>query len=133
MSCFVGLEKRFKKDPLLAEKYKETVNQYIEKGYVTKLTNDTARQTSDIINYIPHHPVTNPNKSGKIRVVLDVAATYEGTSLNHKLLQSPDLLNSLIGLLIRFRKGKYAVIAGIKKIFHKICVLELDGDALCFL
>ena len=61
ISSFLGLEKRFKRGPLLAEKYKETVNQYIEKGHTTKLTHDTARQTSDITNYIPHHAVTNPN------------------------------------------------------------------------
>ena len=48
MSRFLGLEKRFKRDPLLAEKYKETINQYIEKGHTKKLTNDTASQTSDI-------------------------------------------------------------------------------------
>ena len=50
ISCFVGLEKRFKRDPLIAEKYKETVNQYIEKGHTTKLANDTASQTSDSTN-----------------------------------------------------------------------------------
>ena len=59
---------------MLAEKYKETVNQYIEKGHATKLTNGTASQSSDITNYIPHHAVTNPNKSGKIRVVFNAAA-----------------------------------------------------------
>ena len=133
MSRFLGLEKRFKRDPLLAEKYKETVNQYIEKGHATKLTDDTASQTSDITNYIPHHAVTNPNKPGKIRVVFDAAAKHKGTSLNDKLLKGPDLLNSLIGLLIRFRKGKYAVIADIEQMFHQIFVLEKDRDALRFL
>ena len=49
------------------------------------------------------------------------------------MLKGPDLLNSLIGLLIRFRKGKYATIADIEQIFHQIFVLEKDQDALRFL
>ena len=65
MSRFVGLEKRFKRDPLLAEKYKETVNQYIKKGHTTKLANDTASQTSDSTNYIPDHAVTNQISQAK--------------------------------------------------------------------
>ena len=118
---------------MLAEKYIETVNQYIEKGHATKLTNDTACQSSDITNYIPHHTVTNSNKSGKIRVVLDAAAQNEGTSLNDKLLKGSDLLNTLTGLLIRFTKGKYPAIADIEQMFHEIFVLEKDRDALRFL
>ena len=128
MYRFLGLEKRFKRDSLLAEKYKETVNQNIEKGRTTKLINDTASQTSDINNYIPHHAVTNPNKPGKMRVVFDAVAKHEGTSLN-ELLKGPDLLNSLIG----FRKGKYAVIADIEQMFHQKFVLEIDRYTLRFL
>ena len=42
MSRFLGLEKSFNIAPLLAQKYIETVNQYIENGRTTKLKNDTA-------------------------------------------------------------------------------------------
>ena len=45
----------------------------------------------------------------------------------------PDLFNSLTGLLIRFREGKYAVIADIGQMFHQIFVLEKGRDALRFL
>ena len=76
--------------------------------------------------------MTNPNKPGKIRVVLDAAATHEDTSLNDKLLKGPDLLNNLIGLLIRFRKGKYAVIADMEQMFHQIFVLERPRRATFF-
>ena len=62
-------------------------------------------------------------------MVFDAAAKHKGTSLNDKLLKGLDLLKSLIGLLIRFRKGKYAVIADIEQIFHQIFVLEKDRDA----
>ena len=133
MHRFLDLEKRFKRDQLLPQKCKETVNQYIEKGHATKLTNDTACQNCDITNQIPHHAVTNPNKSSKTQVVFDAAAKGKGTSLNDKLLKDPDPLNSLIGLLIRFRKGKYAFISDIEQLIHQIFVLKKDQYALRFL
>ena len=77
--------------------------------------------------------MTNPNKPGKIRVVFDAAAKHKGLSLNDKLLKGPDLLSNLIGLLIKFKKGKYAVIADIEQMFHQIFVLEKERDALRFL
>ena len=40
---------------MLAQKYVETVNQYIENNREKKLKNDTASQTSDINNYISHY------------------------------------------------------------------------------
>jgi len=46
------------------------------------LTKSEADQSSVITNYIPHHGVTHPNKPGRIRVVFDAAARYQGTSLN---------------------------------------------------
>ena len=62
---FPWFRKRLKKDPLLAQKYKKTVNQYIKKNHVTKLENDTANRTSDITKHkIPHQAVTKPTSQG---------------------------------------------------------------------
>ena len=47
----------------------------------------------------------NPNKS-KIRVVYDAAAQFEGIALNKELLQGPQVNNSLVGVLMRFRKDE---------------------------
>ena len=52
----------------MAAKYRGVMNDYISKGYARKLTpEETAKETS-CTWYLPHHPVTNPNKPGKLRI-----------------------------------------------------------------
>jgi hypothetical protein len=53
--------------------------------------------------YLPLFGVYQPKKPNKIRGVFDSSAIYEGLSLNKVLLKEPDLTNSLLGVLLRFR------------------------------
>ena len=53
--------------------------------------------------YVPHHDVYHPHKPGKIRVVFDCSAKFVGLSLNSMLYKGPDLTNSFVGVLTRFR------------------------------
>ena len=48
-------------------------------------------------------------------------------------MQGPDLTNSFVGVLTRFRQEPVAVIADIKSMFHQVKVDPADGDALRFL
>ena len=59
--------------------------------------------------YLPHQAVTHSRKPGKFRVVYDCAAKSHGVSLNNHLLQVPDFVNDLVGVLIRFRQEPVAV------------------------
>jgi hypothetical protein len=117
----------------LALKYRDTMQGYIDKGYARKLTEDEVKADSQVRWYLPHHPVTNPNKPGKVRIVFDAAAEYEGALLNKELLQGPDSTNSLIGVLLRFRKGNVALAADVESMFHQVRVAEQDEQALRFL
>ena len=80
--------------------------------------------------YLPHHPVQNPNKPGKIRRVANAASKYRGQSLNSNLLTGLDLLNSLLGKLLRFREHPVAILADIESIFMQIAVKQEDQSAL---
>ena len=91
---------------------------YINKGHASKLSPEELKKTPSHTNYIPHHGVKNVNKSGKVRVVFDVGAKFQSTSLNENLFKGPYLLNSLIGVLIRFRKEEFALSGDIEQMFH---------------
>ena len=82
--------------------------------------------------YIPHHGVYHPKKN-TLRVVYDCGAVYQGTSLNSELLQGPDLTNSLVGVLLRFRREPVALMADIRSMFHQVRVSKPVIDFLRFI
>ena len=63
----------------------------------------------------------------------NAAAECQGTSLNKALLTGPDLLNSLVGIILRLRIGRVAVIADLEEFFHHVGVTEENADSLRFL
>ena len=95
-----SLERNFKRDPFLAAKNKQTINEYINNGHAKKLTEEESKTLASITNYIPHDGVTNVNKPGKVKIVYDAVAKFNNTSLKKNLLKGPDLLNNLIGTVL---------------------------------
>ena len=55
--------------------------------------------------------MVNPRKIDKLTIVFDCAARRMEVSLNDVLLQGPDLMNSLVGVLNRFRSEPIALVA----------------------
>ena len=60
--------------------------------------------------YLPELPVSNPKKD-KIRLVFDLSAKYQNTSLNDKLLTGTDLMNRRNIVLLRLRKESIGIAA----------------------
>ncbi|XP_055543765.1 uncharacterized protein LOC129729278 [Wyeomyia smithii] len=102
VSRLKGLEKRLAKDPELRRRVNEQIESYEKKQYV--------------------RVVTNPRKPNKIRMVWDAAAKANGVSFNDMLLKGPDLLVSLVEVLLRFREGKIAVCSDIREMFLRILI-----------
>ena len=129
-----NLERSLDKDSESAKAHYDTVDTYIAKGYARKLSpTETVAKEPKNTWYLPHHAVTNPNKPGKVRVVFDAAASYKGTSLNDQLVTGPDLLNSLVVVIMRFRLHAVAMISDIEAMFFQVRVIEKDQPSLRFL
>ena len=60
-------------------------------------------------------------------------AKSHNASFNDDLLPGVDFLNNLASVLLRFREGRFAVIADIEKMFNQVRVRLKDTDALSFL
>ncbi|CAH8649463.1 unnamed protein product [Schistosoma rodhaini] len=109
------LRKRFMKDNSLLQKYQAVMNKHLSKGYIIEASKEGFDRDA-VCWYIPHHPVINPKKPGKLRIVFDCAAVYQGFSLNDQLLRGPNTVNSLFGVLLRFKLGNIALAADIEEI-----------------
>ena len=132
---FGFLQKRLKASKDMHKGFKAVIDGYlsVDPPFARKMSKEEAEKTSSKTSYLPMHPVVNPNKPGKIRVVNDAAAEWKGTSLNKSLLTGPDLLSSLVGILMRFRVGRVAITADIEAMFHQVRVSSEDADSLRFL
>ena len=126
-----GLKRQFQRRPEYHKDYMDFMNDIVSRGDAEKVP--STQITKSPRWYVPHHGVYHPHKPGKIRVVFDCSARHQGTSLNEQLLQGPDLLNSLIGVLCRFRMGLVAFSCDVEKMFHQFHVAQQHQDFLRFL
>lgn len=74
-----------------------------------------------------------PQKPNQIRGVFDSSAKHCGVSLNDVLLSGPDLLNSLLGVLMRFRREPIAIMTDVRQMFYCFRVKDEHKDYLRFL
>ncbi|XP_071944680.1 uncharacterized protein [Antedon mediterranea] len=122
------LRRKLVKDVSLKAKYAEVIKTLVEENHAEPVGN----RNSTFPNwYLPHHAV--PKKNGDVRVVFDCAAKHRGLSLNDVVMQGPDLVNSLMGVLLRFRRRQYAIMGDIKSMFHQVRVPPNERDVLRFL
>ena len=127
-----SLKRRLIKDKGPHQKCVETMQKYIDCGHA-QVVNEEVEVVTDRTWFLPHFPVLNSNKPGKLRIVFDCAAEHQGTSLNKVIMQGPDLVNSLVGVLLRFRLDQVALVADIEAMFHQVKVKPGDRESLKFL
>ncbi|KAK3724598.1 hypothetical protein QZH41_001749 [Actinostola sp. cb2023] len=91
-------ERKLKKQPDLAKKYQEVLDEYLKNGHCKKLTPEEAACTSDRTYMVSSTPCRcQPQQAWK----------------------TAHLLNNLVGILMRFRSGKIGIMADVEKMFHQ--------------
>lgn len=128
-----SLKRRLMKDPELKAKYTKQIQDNIKNGYAEEVPLSEVDNSKGDVWYLPHHPVIHPHKPGKVRIVFDCSAEYQGTSLNKNVHQGPDWTNKLIAVLQKFRQEPIAFMADIEKMFMQVHVHSGDRDVLRFL
>ena len=117
------------KDPVRRAGVWSAMNEIIGEGHARRVLDPDVAPGTPLL-YLPLHIVNQ--KPGKWRVCQDGAAKCHGVCLNDELLAGPDLLNRLVGVILRFRLHEVALSADIKGFFHQIYVTEDDSPAFRF-
>ncbi|XP_053685942.1 uncharacterized protein LOC128735485 [Sabethes cyaneus] len=128
------LENKLQKDPQLYENVCSQIEQYVEKGYAHLATCDELNNTAPgKYWYLPLNVVLNPKKPSKIRLVWDAAASVKGVSLNSQLLAGPDMLVSLVSVIVGFRQYRIAFGGDLREMYHQVKIRAEDKQVQRFL
>ena len=96
-----------------------TVDGWIKSGYARVLTPTEARERDSFV--IPSFVVTRIDKtSTQHRLVINAAKQFEGRCLNDYIARTPDVMNNLYEVLLRFRCGHYTYTADIQHMFLRV-------------
>ena len=126
-----SLKKKLNKDTVYHQEYTRFMDEMLDKGFAEEVV-DQPGVTTGPVWYVPHFGVFHKTKK-KLRVVFDCSAKYRGISLNDTLLKGPDFINSLVGILCRFRKHSIAFGCDVEKMFYAFQVHPEDRNYLRFL
>ena len=129
----LSLKRKLLGDEKVKADYLAFMQKNLERGHASRVPTSQLHTQPGKVWYLPHFNVYHPRKPDQIRVVFDCSAVFENESLNKHLLQGPDQLNSLIGVLTRFRKEEVAFTCDIEQMFHNFYVNPEHRDFLRFL
>ena len=116
-----SLEKRMLKTPDSAMQYNQAIDELVERGFARRLTNKEKTEYRGPVHYIPHHAVLRAESaSTPIRIVFNSSSVCNGAALNDFWHKGPDLLQNIIGVILRFRRFKFAVAGDISKMFYQV-------------
>ena len=126
------LKAKLLRNPAQREFAFATMNDTLEKNHAQVLS-DVGSDPTNPVCYLPIHMAPQPHKSKPWRLCQDAAAITSGRCLNQFLLTGPDYLNSLVGVLLKFRRGRIALLADIEKFFYQILIDPKDAPAMRYL
>ncbi len=127
-------ERRLLKNPGYMKVYSEQIQDMLDRNVARRVTQAELDSYGGPTFYLAHHAVLKPeSKSTPCRIVFDSKAQFRGLSLNDCLAKGPSLLNSLLGVLLRFREDLFAFIGDVSKMYHSIDIPRKDQMMHLFL
>ncbi|XP_055591098.1 uncharacterized protein LOC129743154 [Uranotaenia lowii] len=127
LNRFWKMEQRLETNSEMRQQYHDFMKEYLELGHMRKLTEgemmaELGGDNTRKVYYLPHHAVVKDSSTTtKVRVVFDGSArTDTGFSLNDCLLKGPTIQDSLLTLLLRFRKHEVALVGDVEKMYRQV-------------
>ena len=129
-----SLEKGLLRNPGHSKIYQAQIEDMQKRGVAHKLTEQEIKEYKGPVYYAPHHAVwKDDSESTPCRPVFDASANCGGTVINSFWAKGPDLINNLLGILLRFREGQIAITGDIRKMYHAVKIAGVDMHTHRFL
>ena len=127
LGMMLSTERKIEKDNDKAVMYNRQMQDMVQRKVARQVSEKELSDHEGPKYYITHHAVIKPSsKSTPCRIVFNSSAKYCGSSLNEFLAKGPSLLNSLLGILLRWRQNKVGYIGDISKMYHSIRIPYAD-------
>ena len=130
MKRAISFDRSLKYDEKKSKLVFEFMHKLFENGHAESIPSD------DVCNevwYLPIFSVSSPKKPDAVRIVFDSSAKFQGICLNDVLLKGPSLYNSLLGILLRFRREAIAITGDIEQMFFNFHVHDVHRNFLRFI
>ncbi|KAL1249502.1 hypothetical protein QQF64_020507 [Cirrhinus molitorella] len=107
--------------------YAAQVHDMAERKAAKKLTKEMIENWKGPVWYVSHLVAPNPHSTTTpVRLVWNSSQKFKGLSMNDLLLKGPDVLNAIRAVLLRFRKGVFAALGDIKKMYNSVWLEERE-------
>ena len=110
--------------------YDQQLRDLLGNGFAREVLHDELSEwvkSGGSVYYIAHQMALNPSsKSTPVRVVFNSSQKFRGQSLNSSWELGPDVLNSLHGVLLRFRENYFAAQGDVKKMYYMIRIPKAE-------
>ena len=100
---------------------KKEIQKELDRGFIKESNREQEENTKW---FLPHCGIVSPAKAGKVRCIANAAAVPNETCLNDYPLPGLDLLNDLVGIILRSREKPILITTDIKDFFN--CKLESE-------
>ena len=121
-------ETRLKKNESLMKLYDDQVNDFVNRGVISKLSELELKSWNGPVRYVDHHEVFKEGSTTPLRIVINSSfRNGNELSFNDILMKGPNVLTSLLDILIRWRLYPVAFVGDVSKMYHNVRTGELEG------
>ena len=126
-------KRRLQHDPVRKAAVFKQFQKMLDDGHSRPVDPEMSTE-GQVVWYMPSHIVPPPpDKPDKWRACLDAASKVKGVSLNSQLGGGPDGLNSLVGILLRWREQPVVLTGDVTAFFFMIETDDADISAFRYL
>ena len=134
LATLKSTENRLSKNEPHMNVYANQIQDMLEREVAVMIDEEELRSYQGPIFYLSHHEVLKPDStSTPCRIVFNSSAKFANHILNDYWVKGPDLMNNLLGVLLRFRENTVAVAGDVKKMYHTVKISEVDQHTHRFL